>query len=105
MSEPNYPTKNHAEAAALNKGRGEGLALAALALSIVSFVNMLGAEKALLAIVLAVLGLRSAHSRASRRWCWIAIALASVYVATILLVLVLFHDQLGQLIHLLQTLA
>lgn len=36
----------------LRRGRREGLAMAAVALSIVSFVNLLGAEKALLAIVL-----------------------------------------------------
>ncbi len=104
MSGPNSTIGNEGEASALSRGRGEGLALAALALSAVSFLNLLGAEKALLAIVLAILGLSSVRSNSSRRQCWIAIALASTYVATIIMVLVLFHDKLGQLVHLLQTL-
>jgi uncharacterized membrane protein len=88
----------------LRRGRREGMAMAALALSIVSFVNLLGAEKALLAIVLAVLALKGAQAGTTRLRGWLAIAFAGVYLATVATVLVLFHDKLGQLIELLKDL-
>ncbi|MCW2365839.1 hypothetical protein M2341_001286 [Sphingobium sp. B7D2B] len=43
-------------------GRKEGLATAALAIGLLSFVNLLGAEKGLLALVLGVAGLSGART-------------------------------------------
>lgn len=88
----------------VRRGRREGLATAAVALSIVSFVNLLGAEKALLAIVLAVLALQGARSGPRRLRGWLAIVIAGIYLATVVTVLVVFHDKLGQLIELLKDL-
>ena len=48
------------EGAARRRGRSEGLATAALAVGAVAFLNLLGVEKGILAIVLAVLSLRNA---------------------------------------------
>jgi len=87
------------------EGRRQGMALAALALGLVSFLNLLGTEKAILAILLAGLALSGSTSRIVRRRSFIALGLAVLYILTILLVLGLFHDELGQLLQLLTKLS
>lgn len=89
----------------LLRGRGEGLTMAALALGAVSFINLLGAEKALLTIVLAILGMRATRSGPARARGWMAIGLAVLQLAVVVTVLVLFRDKLGQLITLLHDLS
>lgn len=90
---------------AYEEGRRAGLATAALALSITAFINLLGVEKSLLAIVLAVLALRgTVQARTALRRGRAALVLAVVHVVVFAAALVLFHRQLGQLIHLLQQL-
>lgn len=92
------------DGAALRQGRREGLAVAALALSLVAFLNLLGTEKSVLAIILAALALSGSRDPHIRRRASIALALALVHLITIAVVLVLFRDRLGDLIRLLQTL-
>lgn len=74
-------------------------------MSAVAFTHLLGAEKALLAIILAVMALRGGRSSLARTRGWAAIALAGVYIGTVATVLVLFQDKLGQLIQLLKDLS
>jgi hypothetical protein len=93
-----------AEVAALRQGRGEGLAFAAVALGIVAFINLLGAEKGIVAAALGVLARRHATSNPARRRGAVAITLGGVQIATIVVVLVLFRDKIGQLLDLLKTL-
>jgi hypothetical protein len=81
------------------------MATAALALGAVAFLNLLGAEKGILAIVLAVLSMRTVPAGPQPRRAQIAVALGVVQLATVVMVLVLFHDKLRQLIELLRTLA
>ena len=88
----------------LRKGRSEGMATAAVAIGALAFLNLLGAEKGILAVVLGVLALRNAPPRASQRRARVAIGLGAVQIATVVAVLVLFHDKLRQLIDLLRTL-
>jgi hypothetical protein len=102
MSGPDGPTADR-EGAALRRGRSEGMATAALALGAVAFLNLLGVEKGILAIVLAVLSLRNAPAGPRRR-ARIAMALGVVQLATVVTALVLFHDELRQLVELLRTL-
>jgi len=85
-------------------GRRQGLAIAALALGLISFLNLLGAEKSILAIVLAVVAMSGSGSKSVRRRSSIAIGLAVLHIVTIAVVLVLFQDELGQLIQFLHTL-
>lgn len=96
--------------AAYERGRRVGLATAALALSVVSFLNLLGVEKSLLAIVLATLALRGAGSIGtavlrSR----IALVLASIHAVSIIAVVIIFREELTQfgrqLVELLHTLS
>lgn len=105
MAEPATPRASHMEVQALERGRSEGFATAAIALGALSFIHLLGAEKAILAIVLAVLALRSAASKRSRARSWAAIGLSVGYLAIAAATLIIFHDKLGELIHLLQSLS
>lgn len=84
--------------------RAEGLAVAALALGLVSFLNLLGAEKAILAMVLGVSALRSTDNHRTRTWASLAIGLGVVYVLTIGVVLIAFGDKLGELLNALRAL-
>ena len=95
---------SHADSGARSLGRTEGLATAALALSLVSFVNLLGAEKALLAIVLAALALGRAGVSRARSRSLLAIGFSLAYLLTIGVVLVTFHDKLAHLLKLLHDL-
>jgi hypothetical protein len=87
----------------VQQGRREGFAIAALALSLVSFVHLLGAEKALLAIVLAVAAVRGGAGLARRRG-RIALAIAGVYLVTCIVSVVMLRDKFGELIGLLSEL-
>lgn len=100
MPAPAFPSDQQA----LRRGRSEGFAIAAVALGALSFIQLLGTEKALLAIVLALLALRSAQSRRTRRQGWTAIALGTLYLAITIATLILFREQLAELIRLLQSL-
>lgn len=88
------------------EGKRVGLAIAALASGAVAFVSLLGLEKAILAIVLAVLAVRGAPPQSrSRRVAFLALGLAALYVLTFAVLMVLFHDRLGELVRLLQQLS
>ena len=86
-------------------GRRDGLALGALALALVAFINVLSLEKSLLAVGLALLALKAgpAAARASRRAQW-ALGVAGLHVGTWVAVLAIFHDKLSRLLQLLQQL-
>jgi hypothetical protein len=106
MSEPSNVSQIDPVHVAYQEGRRLGLATGALALSVVAFVNMLGIEKSVLAGVLALLSLQGARPVASvLRRGRAALAIAAVHAVTIVTVLILFHDKLLQLIHLLQKLS
>jgi hypothetical protein len=91
-------------AQALAQGRREGLATAALAMGLLAFVNLLGLEKGLLTLVLGWLALRGPIPAPARRKATIAIALALLQLATVALVLAVFHDKLVELLRLLHQL-
>jgi hypothetical protein len=101
------PPNEPAIRAAYDEGRRVGLATAALTLSIVAFINLLGLEKSALAIVLASLalvGASPATAAAIRARVRTAIAIGGVQIVMLLTLLVVFRDRLAQLIHLLQQL-
>lgn len=88
----------------LAQGRRQGLATAALALGVLSFIQLLGMEKALLAIGLAVLALRGASLPRTRGLAIAGLVLGGLYLAIAGVSLVLFRDKLTELIRLLQSL-
>ena len=90
-----------ADSPAYHAGRRDGLALGALALALVAFINVLSVEKSILAVVLAILALKAAPGSSRVNW---ALGVAGLHIVTWVAVLVLFHDKLGQLLKLLQQL-
>lgn len=105
MPTPTAPPATHPDLQqTLHRGRSEGFAIAALALGVLSFIQLLGTEKALLAIILASLALRGMPSPRSRKQGWTAIALGAAYIAITAISLILFRDQLAELIALLRSL-
>jgi uncharacterized membrane protein len=85
------------------EGKRTGLAIGALAAAAVAFVSLLGIEKAVLAIVLGVLAVRGASPASrSRRLALLALGIAVVYALTFAVVMILFHQKIGELFRLLQ---
>jgi hypothetical protein len=87
------------------QGVRAGLATAALALGAVSFVNLLGLEKSVLTVVLALLALRGtiAPPRAQRR-ARAAILLAAAQMLIFAVLISVFHERLAHLIQALEKL-
>ncbi|MFT3880615.1 MAG: hypothetical protein QM703_13240 [Gemmatales bacterium] len=93
-------------AQAFDAGRRAGLATAALAISLVAFLSLLGAEKALLAIALAILAKRGAQpGSAGNRLATVAIGIATVFLITITFVLIVFWKELVNFVHYLMQLS
>ena len=85
---------------AFDAGRRAGLATAALALSVVAYISLLGAEKALLAIALAVIARRGSQpGSAGRKLANIAMGVGAVFLTSIVFVLIMFWDHLVGLIN------
>lgn len=105
MSDPSLAPAFDSVVAAYQEGRRIGLATAALALSLVAYINLLGIEKSVLAGVLAFLALRGAGtgSQPLRRG-RVALVIAALHVVFLVAVLSIFHDKLLQLVPLLQKL-
>lgn len=93
---------------AYDAGRRAGLSIGALAASLVAFVSLLGLEKALLALTLAILALaggrRGGGRRSGRRMAACAIGVSCVYIVTYAVILIVFRSQLAKLLHLMQQL-
>ena len=90
---------------AYRRGWKVGLATSALALSLLSFLNLLGIEKSLLALLLGYFALKGGELplKVKRRGLF-AMIIAGLHVVTVVLVLIFFRDELTELIHLLQQL-
>ena len=103
MTEPHVPPDPSVTdaqlAEAFDAGRRAGLAMAALALSLVAFFSLLGAEKALLAIALGLLARRGSQpGSAGRRFATVAIGVATVFLVSIVFILIMFWNDLVGLV-------
>jgi hypothetical protein len=97
---PDQTAKDAQIAEAFDAGRRAGLATAALALSVVAYVSLLGAEKALLAIALGVIARRGSRpGSAGRKLATIAMGIAAVFLVSIVFVLIMFWDHLVELVN------
>jgi len=87
------------------RGWRAGVAAASIGAALISVINLLGIEKASLAIVLGALAVRGAErGTRTRRLGLIAIAVGIVFVITVAIVLALFWKRFAELVHLLRTL-
>jgi predicted branched-subunit amino acid permease len=97
MSSPNTNPRD-AERIAYEKGRNVGLAIGALAVSVIAYINLLGIEKSLLAIVLAILALQNARSLSTPRFrAQLALVLASIHAVTVIVIVIVFREKLAEL--------
>ncbi|MGB4246734.1 MAG: hypothetical protein WBJ75_03350 [Pseudohongiellaceae bacterium] len=102
MSESSLTSQSSAIAAAHDAGRRLGLATAALALSAVSFLNLLGFEKSILAIVLAALAIRGITPVGVLRLrTRLAFGIGALHLATISIILTVFQEELREFLGLL----
>lgn len=91
---------------AFAKGRRHGFAIAALLLSLVSFVSLLGAEKALTAIVLGTLAIKGAEAGSlPRKMGTAAIIISTLFLVTVAIVLIVFWDKAIEIVRLLEQLS
>ncbi|HYF49220.1 MAG TPA: hypothetical protein VEJ63_07435 [Planctomycetota bacterium] len=97
------PATDSAIQAAYAEGRQMGLSIAAVAMSAVAFLSLLGLEKALLALTLALLVLREARPGSQpRNRAKIAAVIAAVYCVCFVTALIVFRAQIAELIQMLQ---
>jgi hypothetical protein len=89
---------------AYDDGRRAGLALGALALAIVAFVNLLSVEKSILAAVLAIVALRGARGGVAVTRGRLALGIAAAHLVIAAIAFALLRDKLAELLHLLKTL-
>ena len=93
-------------AEAYDAGRRVGFGVSALAVGLITFLSLLGAEKAILAIALGVFAARGSDpGLLPRRLGNTAIALGTVFLVTVGLVLVVFWDKALELVQILQQLS
>jgi uncharacterized BrkB/YihY/UPF0761 family membrane protein len=107
MTEPEKTMQTEVDPirAAYREGHRRGLAVAALAASLVAFVSLLGVEKAILAVVLGALSLRGARAGwRGRSFGVAAVVIASVYIVAFVIFLALYYDKVRDLIQQLQKL-
>jgi hypothetical protein len=91
---------------AYDAGRRVGFGVSAVALALVTFLSVLGAEKAILAIALGILAVRGPNAGTlSRQLGRAAIVLGTVFLLTVAVVLVMFWDQAVEFVRLLQQLS
>jgi hypothetical protein len=94
----NPATQTETVEAAYERGRSVGFATAAVALAVVAYVNLLGIEKSLLAIALAIVALkRISPPTFVRTRIRVALALATVHALTVAVIVVVFADKIALL--------
>jgi hypothetical protein len=92
--------------AAYETGRRVGMGVSAVALGFVTYLSLLGLEKAALTIVLGVLALRGSHpAPVARKLGIVSIALGCVFLLTVSVLFAVFHQELAEFITLLQSLS
>jgi hypothetical protein len=89
-------------------GQRYTLATLALGVALLSFLNLAGVEKAILAIVLGLKALSLAPAPAleqRRKWAWMAIGLASAHVGLIVTLILTNLDRIPKLLDALRALS
>jgi hypothetical protein len=91
---------------AFRAGRRVGFGISAFVLGLVSFLSLLGAEKAILAMILGVMAIRgSGQGALARRLGTIAICLGAAFLVTMVVILIVFRGQVLEFVQMLQKLS
>ena len=87
-------------------GRRDGLGIAALTLGIVTYVSLLGVEKAVLAIVLGALAIRGGRpGSVAQKLGRTSIVLGGLFIVTLIVVMICYREKVAELFALLQKLS
>ena len=104
MAEQAHNERSDGEA--FRAGRAMGLAVGALAVGAVSFLTLLGTEKAVLAIVLGLFAARdAAPATVARRMAIGAVVLGTLFLITVAVLLTVYWDDAIELLRQLQKLS
>jgi hypothetical protein len=91
---------------AFAQGRRHGLAIASLLVSLVSFVSLLGAEKAITAIALGAMAMKGAEAGSlPRKMGTAAIIVSALFLMTVGVMLIVFWDKAVEFVRLLKQLS
>lgn len=90
---------------AYNTGRRVGFGISAMVLSIVTYLSMLGFEKAILAIVLGALAMQAGQRTLARRLGIVSITLGSIFIVSAIIFLAVFWEKFMEIITLLKELS
>lgn len=90
---------------AYNSGRRVGFGISALALSVVTYLSLLGFEKAILAIVLGALAMQAGQRTLARRLGIISIALGVIFMVTVIVLIIVFQEKVMEFVTLLKELS
>jgi hypothetical protein len=98
-------TSSDAETVAYREGQRDGLAVAALAISLLAFINLFGLEKSLFAVFFSMLSMQGA-TKLERAYGWsrTAIVIAIIQVVVVATLLVVYHSTFIQLLQILEKL-
>jgi hypothetical protein len=98
-------TSTEAETAAYREGQRDGLAVAALAISLLAFINLFGVEKSFLAVFFGLLSMQGT-TKLERAYGWsrTAIVIAIIQVVVVAILLVVYHSTFIQLLQFLEKL-
>ena len=102
----NKETPHASDGELYSVGLRVGFGIAALTIGLVSFLSLLGVEKAVTAIVFGALAMRGvAPGRLANRLGIAGVILGAVFLVTLAILLVLFHDRAMELIRMLAKLS
>ena len=91
---------------AFRAGRRVGFGISALTLALVAFLSLLGAEKAILAIVLGALAIRGSGRGAEARWLGVAaISIGVVFILALVVGLIAFWNEVLEFVQILNRLS
>jgi hypothetical protein len=90
---------------AYNSGRRVGFGVSALALSMVTYLSMLGFEKAILAIVLGALAMQAGNRTLAKRLGITSVILGSVFMVSVIVLVIVFQEKVIEFITLLKELS
>jgi|GEM_PF-379621 len=87
-------------------GRNSGIAIAAVTMSLVAFLNLLGMEKSIVAVVFGIIVLKnSPKGQVAYKMGKAAVMIGILHILTVIVVVTVYWNKINELIELLMTLS